>query len=227
MDSALAGGSGCATTPASMAQKRFITFEGGEGSGKSTQARLLAERLRGLGHQVVVTREPGGSPVAEKIRDLILADKPVAPIAEFLMFAAARAEHIAVTIKPALDRGAFVICDRYIHSTRVYQGALGLVDDGLIEAVERATVAPFFPAVTLVLDVPAEVGMARASARGALNRYDQHDIKWHRDLRQAFLNEAAHGEPRRCTVIDGTGTEAVIAAAIWAVVAGIFANETS
>ena len=98
---------------------KFITFEGGEGSGKSTQARLLADRLRASGHEVVLTREPGGAPLAERIRDVILAAKPAEPQAEFLLFAAARAEHLTVTIKPALKRGAFVICDRFIHSTRV------------------------------------------------------------------------------------------------------------
>ena len=203
---------------------KFITFEGGEGAGKSTQARLLADRLRALGHEVVVTREPGGSPLAEKIRDLILAAKPEEPQTEFLLFAAARAEHLTVTIKPALERGAFVICDRFIHSTRVYQGALGFIDDNFIAAVEQATVAPYFPTVTLLLDLPAEVGVARAAARGALNRYDQHDITWHRGLRQAFLDEAANGE---CRVIDANRAEPAVAADIWSIVATTFALEAS
>src|SRR5487761_2240472 len=114
---------------------KFITFEGGEGTGKSTQAKSLVERLKAAGHDVVLTREPGGAPLAEDIRALILQQKPVSPDAEFLLFAAARAEHIAVTIKPALERGAFVVCDRYIHSTRVYQGALGRIDPELIATI--------------------------------------------------------------------------------------------
>ena len=201
---------------------KFITFEGGEGSGKSTQARLLADRLRASGHEVVVTREPGGSPLAEKIRDVILAAKPAEPQAEFLLFAAARAEHLTVTIKPALARGAFVICDRFIHSTRVYQGALGSIDDGFVAAMEQATVAPYFPTLTLMLDLPAVVGVARAVARGALNRFDQHNITWHRGLRQAFLDEAANGEPKQCRVIDANRSEPVVAADVWSMVARTF-----
>ena len=197
-----------------MAANRFITFEGGEGSGKSTQARLLADKLRGRGHEVVLTREPGGSPLAEKIRELLLHSKPASAVAEFLLFAAARAEHIEVTIKPALERGAFVICDRFIDSTRVYQGHLGHVDLALIEAIETATVAPFISTLTFVLDVPAETGLARASARGELNHYDRKELSWHTSLRKAFQN-AAHAEPARCVLIDGSRDAVTIAAGIW------------
>lgn len=200
---------------------KFITFEGGEGSGKSTQARLLAERLRVLGHEIVLTREPGGSPLAEKIRALILQQKPESSDAEFLLFAAARAEHIATTIEPALTRGAFVICDRYVHSTRVYQGTLGGIDVRLIQEVERATVAPFFPTLTVLLDVPAEIGVERVKKRGETNHYDWKDLGWHSDLRQAFLKEAA-ADPGRCSVIDADRGEAAIAADIWAKVVGAF-----
>lgn len=203
-----------------MTHQRFITFEGGEGSGKSTQARLLAERLRALGREVVLTREPGGSLLAEKIRDLILADKPGEPMAEFLLFAAARADHIHEVIAPSLKRGAFVICDRFIHSTRVYQGRLGHVSRDLILALEQATVVPFTPALTVLLDVPAEVGLARAATRGDLNRFDRKDVDWHRRLRQAFLDEVAAESPLSCMVIDGNRQPELIASDIWAAVEG-------
>jgi dTMP kinase len=204
-------------SPSAMTAQRFITFEGGEGSGKSTQARLLAERLQAGGHEVVLTREPGGAPLAERIRQLVLEAKPAAPVAEFLLFAAARAEHIAVTIAPALARGAYVVCDRYIDSTRVYQGTLGKVDPQLIAAIERATVAPVLPSLTFILDVPAEAGLARAAARGALNRYDQNEIAWHRQLRAAFQAVAA-AEPGRCRLIDGQRDAALVSVEIWQLV---------
>ena len=200
-----------------MQTNRFITFEGGEGAGKSTQARLLADTLRTAGHGVVVTREPGGSLVAELIRALILAEKPASPMAEFLLFAAARAEHLDQTIAPALREGRFVICDRFIDSTRVYQGELGHVDAEFIKAIERASVAPYVPALTLVIDLPAETGMARAASRGDLNHYDGRDLAWHTALRAAFQGVAAR-EPGRCVLIDGARDETSVATAIWQVV---------
>ena len=202
---------------------KFITFEGGEGTGKSTQAKSLVERLKAAGHDVVLTREPGGAPLAEDIRALILQQKPVSPDAEFLLFAAARAEHIAVTIKPALERGAFVVCDRYIHSTRVYQGALGRIDPELIATIEELTVAPVLPALTLVLDLDPEAGLARAVVRGGLNRYDRNALAWHERLREAFLLQAAVGDPERCRVIDAARAEDQIAAEVWSLVAAKFA----
>ena len=118
---------------------RFITLEGGEGAGKSTQVKLLADHLRSLGHECVVTREPGGSPVAEQLREVILSGVPASlgPAAEAVLFSAARIDHIAQTIAPALERGAFVICDRFADSTRAYQGAQGKVDESLIDALEK------------------------------------------------------------------------------------------
>lgn len=185
-----------------MASGKLITFEGGEGSGKSTQAELLAERLRTLGLTVVLTREPGGSPFAERIRELILSERPVAPETEFLLFAAARTEHLAVTVAPALRRGAWVICDRFIDSTRVYQGDLWGLDRDLIAAIEGYTVAPYLPDLTLVLDVSVETGMARAKARGELSRYDAARAEQHEVVRKGFLAIAAR-EPQRCVVLDG------------------------
>lgn len=203
---------------------RFITFEGGEGAGKSTQARRLAERLRALGHDVVLTREPGGTPLAEKIRALVLDGPAPSPPAECLMFAAARAEHIAVTIAPALARGAWVLCDRFIDSTRVYQGALGRVDAALIAALERQTVAPYVPTLTLMLDLAPEDGLRRAASRGQINRFEAHGLDWHRRLRDAFLNIAA-SEPGRCRVVDASAGEDAVATAIWHEVEGMFHPE--
>src|SRR5215470_5264450 len=170
---------------------RFITFEGGEGTGKSTQASLLAQRLRALGVSVVLTREPGGSPGAEIIRHVILsgAAKPLGPSAEAILFAAARDDHIRNTIMPALTRGRWVICDRFTDSTRVYQGELGGVDDKLLRALERVTVGDLRPDVTFVLDVPAEVGLARATKRrgqAAPDRFENESLRFHKRLRDAF-----------------------------------------
>ena len=141
---------------------RFITFEGGEGTGKSTQAKALAQRLSSLGVAVVLTREPGGSPGAEIIRHVILsgAAKPLGPDAEAILFAAARDDHVRSTIEPALARGHWVISDRFADSTRVYQGTVGQVDPVLLNALQRVTVGALEPDLTFVLDVPAAVGLA-------------------------------------------------------------------
>ena len=149
---------------------RFITFEGGEGAGKSTQAALLAERLRAFAIPVVLTREPGGSAGAEIIRHILLngGAKPFGPDAEAVLFAAARADHVTNTIRPALERGDWVICDRFIDSTRVYQGAVGHVDARIISALERLTVGDTVPDLTFLLDLPPRVGLnaqAHAVAR--------------------------------------------------------------
>ena len=146
---------------------RFISFEGGEGSGKSTQIRTLADRLDAAKLRAIVTREPGGSPGAEAIRHVLMsgAAKPLGAEAEALLFAAARDDHVCTTIEPALTRGAWVICDRFLDSTRVYQGTLGHVDPKLIRALERVTVGDLKPDLTFILDVPADVGLARALKR--------------------------------------------------------------
>jgi dTMP kinase len=197
-----------------MTAARFITFEGGEGSGKSTQTRLLAERLRALAHLVVTTREPGGTPLAEAIRDLILAGKPQEPLAELLLFGAARAEHLGVVIKPALESGAFVICDRFIDSTRVYQGAVGTVDRTLIRLLENHTVKPWFPALTIVLDVAVGEGMERIGRRGALSRFDHQSATVHETIRRAFA-EIVAAEPDRCVLVDGGRSAAAVAEDVW------------
>ncbi|WP_428033056.1 dTMP kinase [Ancylobacter sp.] len=197
---------------------RFITFEGGEGAGKSTQVRRLRERLQELGIDAVATREPGGSTGAEIIRHLILsgAAKPLGPLAEAALFAAARADHLDATIRPALARGAWVVCDRFADSTRVYQGALGNVDPGLIAALEEVTVGETRPDLTIILDLPAEEGLARAAARSGRNadRFESEGLSFHRSLREAFRALAAR-EPERCVLVDAGADADAVAEAIW------------
>jgi len=201
---------------------RFITFEGGEGAGKSTQVRRLRERLGTLGIDVVATREPGGSPGAEIVRHLLLsgAAKPLGPLAEAALFAAARADHLDVTIRPSLERGRWVISDRFSDSTRVYQGALGNVDPKLIAALEAVTVGDTRPDLTVVLDVPADEGLARATARSGAgaDRFESESLNFHRHLREAFRDLALR-EPERCVLIDGRQDPDTVAEAIWHAVA--------
>ena len=199
---------------------RFITFEGGEGSGKSTQARLLAERLKYAGIETVLTREPGGSPFAEQVREFILSGKqlPHPPLAEALLFYAARADHLSATIRPALAAGKWVIADRFSDSTRAYQGAAGGVADQDITAIERIVVGATRPALTLILDLPPEDGLRRAAERrpeGArVDPFESRDLAFHQRLRQGFHAIAAL-EPERCVVLDASGPAAPIAAAVW------------
>ena len=194
---------------------KFITFEGGEGTGKSTQAAMLALRLESLGLGVQLTREPGGSPGAEIIRHVLLsgAAKPFGPEAEAMLFAAARDDHVQCTILPALDAGKWVICDRFADSTRVYQGALGDVDQRLIKALERVSVGDLHPDLTFVLDVPVDVGLERAARRrGGANpdRFEAENIDFHEKLREAYLALAA-AEPQRCVIIDASAPKEEVA----------------
>ena len=197
----------------------FITFEGGEGSGKSTHARLLGERLKTLGLDVVITREPGGSPGAEIIRHILLSGiaKPLGAETEAILFAAARDDHLRTVIRPAIAAGKWVICDRFIDSTRVYQGTLGHVDPRLIRSLERITVGGAIPDITFIIDVPANVGLARAKRRregGAADRFEAEDVAYHEQLRNAYL-ALAELEPLRCVVIDGRAPRDVVAQRIW------------
>ncbi|MET0867688.1 MAG: dTMP kinase [Pseudorhodoplanes sp.] len=201
---------------------KFITFEGGEGTGKSTQAKLLADRLSGLGLSVKLTREPGGSPGAEIIRHVILsgAAKPLGPEAEAMLFAAAREDHLSHTIRPALDRGVWVVCDRFADSTRVYQGVLGHVDQRLIRRLEKITVGDTRPDLTLVLDAPAETGLARAQARrgdAQSDRFESETLEFHERLREAY-RQLAISEPERCVLIDAGEAPERVTERIWAVV---------
>lgn len=202
---------------------RFITFEGGEGTGKSTHTKLLAEHLAKVGIEAVLTREPGGSPGAEIIRHVILsgAAKPLGAEAETMLFASARDDHLNETIRPALERGAWVICDRFADSTRVYQGIVGAVDPRLIGELERITVGSTVPDLTFVMDVPAEVGLDRAKKRrGAADadRFEGEDLDFHEKLRAGF-RALAQGEPDRCVLIEATAPREEVAARIWDAVA--------
>jgi dTMP kinase len=199
---------------------RFITFEGGEGAGKSTQLRSLAARLEATGHEVVATREPGGSPGAETIRGLLVTGEADrwSPVTETLLMYAARRDHVERVIRPALARGAWVVCDRFADSTRAYQGAAGGTDPALIAALEAHVLEEVRPDLTLVIDLPVDAGLARAAGRtGAETRFESKGQAFHERLRAAFL-EIARAEPDRCAVIDGTGSIAAVEAAIWAAV---------
>ncbi|MDP1874809.1 dTMP kinase [Phenylobacterium sp.] len=203
-----------------MNQGRFITFEGGEGGGKSTQLRLLAQRLSGPGRDVVSTREPGGSPGAEAIRDLLVrgqADRWSA-LTETLLMYAARRDHVERVIGPALERGAWVLCDRFADSTRAYQGAAGGTDPALISALEDHVLAGVRPDLTLVLDLPPETGLGRAADRAGLEtRFESKGEAFHARLREAFLDIAA-AEPERCRVIDASRSLETVSADIWSAV---------
>lgn len=195
---------------------RFITFEGGEGAGKSTQVKRLAARLQAEGHEVVTTREPGGSPGAETIREIVLngaADK-WSPVTETLLMYAARRDHIERVIGPALARGAWVVCDRFADSTRAYQGAAGGTSPGLISALETYILEDVRPDLTLIFDLPVDVGLARAQSRGGEMRFESKGLAFHERLREGFRAIAA-GEPHRCAVVDGSLSMDEVEAAIW------------
>ena len=203
-----------------MTRGRFISFEGGEGAGKSTQVKRLAARLEAQGREVVMTREPGGSPGAESIRDLVLrgdADR-WSPVTETLLMYASRRDHIERVIRPALARGAWVVCDRFADSTRAYQGAAGGTDPGLITALETYILEDIRPDLTLVFDLPADVGLARAHARaGAEMRFESKGMAFHERLREGFQAIAA-AEPDRCVVIDAAADMDSVEQAVWAAV---------
>jgi dTMP kinase len=201
---------------------RFITFEGGEGAGKSNHAGLLADRLKALGIGVVLTREPGGSPGAEAIRHVLLSGvaKPLGAEAEAILFAAARDDHVRNTIEPALAAGRWVISDRFVDSSRVYQGTLGHVDPKLLRALERITIGELKPDLTFILDVPVEVGLARANKRrgeGEADRFEAESPEFHTRLREAF-RDIALSEPLRCVLVDATEPRPAVAERIWKVV---------
>lgn len=198
---------------------RLITFEGGEGTGKSSHAAMVVERLRARGLTVKQTREPGGTVGAEIIRHVLLsgAAQPLGASAEAILFAAARDDHLKVLIRPALARGYWVVCDRFIDSTRVYQGILGRVPPPVIRALERIVVADTMPDLTFVLDAPAETGMRRAQARrggNSADRFEQEALSFHETLRQAF-RAIATVETERCVLIDTTAAQQEVADRIW------------
>ncbi|HYG90987.1 MAG TPA: dTMP kinase [Azospirillum sp.] len=199
-----------------MARGRFITLEGGEGAGKSTQLRLLADALAACGVEVVVTREPGGSPGAEEIRALLVSGETGrwSGMTEALLHTAARRDHLERTVWPALEAGRWVLCDRFFDSTMAYQGyGLGLGREP-IEALQRVALGDFRPDLTLILDLPVETGLRRAvERRGGEDRYERMDAAFHGRLRDGFLDIAMR-EPDRCAVIDAAHPVEVVQAAI-------------
>ncbi|MBN9596879.1 MAG: dTMP kinase [Afipia sp.] len=198
---------------------RFITFEGGEGSGKSTQIQLLADRLNAAKLRTITTREPGGSAGAEIVRHLLLSGmaKAFGPETESLLFAAARDDHVNQVIEPALAQGTWVLCDRFTDSTRVYQGELGKVDPKLIRAMERVTIGSLKPDLTIILDVPVAVGMERALKRrgtAAPDRFEGEGVSFHEKLRDAYL-KIANGDPQRCALVDADADPKTVAERVW------------
>jgi dTMP kinase len=192
---------------------RFITLEGGEGAGKSTQARLLEAALAAAGHRVVRTREPGGAPGAEAIRGVLLGQGPWDGVAECLLHFAARREHVVRTIRPALAAGAWVISDRFADSTMAYQVYGQGVARGVFDALAAVALEGLRPDLTLVLDIGPGEGLARAAARGETNRYEALDPDFHERVRAGF-RAIASAEPGRCAVVDATAAPEGVAAEI-------------
>jgi dTMP kinase len=217
------------TAPVPTVRGRFITFEGGEGAGKSTQINVLAAKLKALGEDVVTTREPGGSPGAEAIRALLVESRGHGwvPLTEAFLHNAARVEHVAATIRPALARSAWVVCDRFADSTLAYQGyGLGLPKP-TIATLNKLATGGLKPDLTIILDLPVIAGLARAGRRIAEttgpveDRYERMAREFHERLRRGF-RAIAKAEPRRCRVIDASGSIDEVAARVWAVVAKRF-----
>jgi dTMP kinase len=180
---------------------------------------MLAQRLEAAKLRAILTREPGGSPGAEIIRHLVLSGmgKLLGPEAETLLFAAARDDHVRTVIEPALTQGTWVLCDRFSDSTRAYQGRLGKVPSGVLNAMQRVTIGDLKPDLTIILDVPVEIGLKRAAARrgdGAPDRFEAEDINFHQGLRDAYRQIAAE-EPERCVLIDATASPEIVAAQVW------------
>lgn len=194
---------------------RLITFEGGEGAGKSTQIRRLAEALRGAGIDAVATREPGGTPGAEAIRTLLVDGAPErwSPVTEALLHTAARHDHVERLIRPALGAGRWVLCDRFVDSTRVYQGIAGGAGLDMVDHLHDLVFGGLVPDLTLVLDLPVEVGLARARRARPGGRHERMDDTFHARVRQGFL-ELAGREGERCVVIDASGSVDAAARAV-------------
>lgn len=207
---------------------RFISLEGGEGAGKSTQIRLLSDWMENLGFSICTTREPGGSPGAEEIRDLLLKGEGDrwASMTEALLMAASRAEHVERRVKPALNAGDWVLCDRFFDSSVAYQGAGRGLGMERVKALQTMALGDFKPDLTLILDLPVEVGLGRAKAREAEktdseDRFENLDISFHETLRNAYLKIAAD-EPDRCVVIDADKTPDALQVEIRSIIEGRF-----
>lgn len=221
------------TAPPDRFPGQFITLEGGEGAGKSTQVKRLAATLSARGIEVVQTREPGGTPGAEDIRSLLVTGDPARwdAMTETLLHYAARRAHVEKTVKPALARGAWVISDRFADSTMAYQGYAGSVGREAVAALHKLVLGDFVPDLTLILDVPVEVGSQRGLARWGVakwgeakwgeTRYERMGTAFHESLRAAF-HEIARREPERCRLVDAGGNPDQVAAALWQAVAARF-----
>ncbi|MEO1142814.1 MAG: dTMP kinase, partial [Pseudomonadota bacterium] len=205
-----------------VASKRgvFITLEGGEGAGKSTQIRRLDEKLQSLGFDTLLTREPGGTPGAEAIRHVILSGfaEQFGADVEAMLFSAARSDHVTHVIKPALEAGKLVICDRFFDSTRVYQGASGKVDMAFLKSLEKIACEDAWPDLTLILDLDPEEGMRRAGTRreeGAKpDRFEKENMENQKIRRDAF-RKIVEDEPERCVLVNANGSEEEVAQRIW------------
>tara|TARA_R110002110_G_scaffold260260_1_gene475873 strand:- start:56167 stop:56841 length:675 start_codon:yes stop_codon:yes gene_type:complete len=207
---------------------KFITFEGGEGAGKTTQIARLADRLNALSISTVTTREPGGAPGADSIRSLLVsgATDKWDPVSEVLLLYAARREHLKQTIRPALDRGAWVLCDRFADSTMAYQGYGHGISKDFIRTVHDEVVGAFDPDLTLILDIPVDIGVGRAvsrntSTRSGEDRFERMDKSFHERLREGFLDIAA-GAPKRITVIDADTSPEAVTDIVWQTVSAKF-----
>ncbi|MCX2727329.1 dTMP kinase [Thermomicrobium sp. 4228-Ro] len=202
----------------------FVTFEGPEGAGKTTQCQLLAARLEEHGVPVLLTREPGGTPVGEAVREWLLAGVSMRPETEVLLFTAARAEHVWTVIRPALANGRFVVCDRYVDSTLAYQGAGRGLDEKWLRALHQFATGDLWPDLTILLDVPIEIGLGRRRAADApLTRLDQEVASFHERVR-AWYHAAAQREPARWLVVDATMPVEAVADVVWQAVERLLAR---
>jgi dTMP kinase len=213
----------------SLTKGLFITFEGGEGAGKSTQMRLLAQALSSRGYRVLTTREPGGSAGAEAVRHVLLsgAAESFGVRMEAILFAAARSDHVEEVIRPALQQGTIVLCDRFMDSSRVYQGVTGNLEPAFVETMERVAVNGVIPDCTIIFDLPASVGLERARRRAANDspdRFEKEQLATHEKRREAFLDIAA-ADPERCRVVDANRPPTAIAAEVLSLVEALLPLE--
>ena len=214
-----------------MPSGKFITFEGGEGTGKTTQSKHLARKLMDRGLHVMNTREPGGSQLAERIRKALLTgiDERFGPFADALLFSVARDDHLTKIVRPALSAGSWIICDRFTDSTRAYQGMLGGVSSEVLVSLEELIVRNTKPDCTIILDMPAEKSLTRVKARNNgkdSDRYDMMDVNYHKQIRDAFI-DISKRDPDRCIVVDASGTQAHVANKIWQAVQNKFSLTTA
>ena len=204
----------------------FITFEGGEGCGKSTQIAALKARLEDMGKTVVQTREPGGTALGESVRNLLQYDdagQGMSPEAELLLFAASRAQHVRELIAPAIAQGQIVLCDRFLDSTTVYQGVARAIDSKKVDTINQFAIGDTIPDLTILIDLPPEIGLARVHARsdGQLDRMEKEAIEFFQAVRQGYL-DLAKSEPKRFLVLDGSQSVEELETQIWQKVEATF-----